>query len=287
MTTPAHSATQTPPVPARDGITVPARRAPVPTTAAILFDLDDTLVDDNEATEAALLATCVLAATRHGVDPAALAAALWREARGLWQSSPAYAFCREMDIGPTEGLRSDFQGDGPHLAALREWAPDYRRQTWRAALAAVGVTDETLAADLAERFVIERDARHRAFPDVAPALTALRQTHRLGIVTNGAADVQQAKIDGAGLAPFFDVVVISAAVSLGKPDRRIFDRALTALDASPETALMVGDSLTADLPGARNTGLRGVWLDRAGLGPERYSGPEPRITDLHQLLALV
>jgi putative hydrolase of the HAD superfamily len=259
----------------------------VPTTTAILFDLDDTLVDDNEATAAALMATCALAAARHGLDPAALAIALWREARRRWQVSPATAFCREMDIGPTEGLRSDFRGEGPHLAALRNWAPGYRQQTWQAALATVGVSDEALAANLAERFVLERDARHRAYPDVAPALAALRHTHRLGIVTNGAADVQQAKIDGAGLAPFFDVVVISAAVSLGKPDRRIFDRALATLAASPETTIMVGDSLTADLPGARNTGLRGVWLDRAGLGPEGNPGPEPRITDLSQLLALV
>src|SRR5690606_3354764 len=108
---------------ARAGIAVPARGAP-----AILFDLDDTLVDDNAATDEALLATCALAAARHGVDPAALVAALWRASRHHWGLSPAATFCRGMDIGPTEGLRSDFCGDGPHLAALRAWGPGYRRQ---------------------------------------------------------------------------------------------------------------------------------------------------------------
>ena len=285
MTTPPDSAAPGVSRSGRPGIAVPA--STTRTVTAILFDLDDTLVDDAGATDEALLATCGLARDRHGVDSAALAAALWRQARTRWSASPAAAFCREMDIGPTEGLRSDFQGEGPYLAALRDWAPDYRRQTWEAALADTGVDDAALAADLAARFVIERDARHRAYPDVAPVLAALRRTYRLGIVTNGAADVQQAKIDGAGLAQCFDVVVISAAVSLGKPDRRIFDRALAALDATPESAMMVGDSLTADVPGARNTGLRGVWIDRANLGPDHFSGPEPRITDLHQLLALI
>ncbi|HEX5502742.1 MAG TPA: HAD family hydrolase [Thermomicrobiales bacterium] len=258
------------------------------TVAAVLFDLDDTLVADAAATEAAFLAACAPARARHGLDPATLTAAVRRHARRLWQAAPTSGYCRAIGISSTEGLRAGFAGDDPHLAALRAWAPTYRDEAWSAALAGCGVRDAALAEELATAFIAERGARHWVFEDVAPALGALGRTHRLALVTNGAPDLQRAKFAGAGLAQFFDAVVVSGEIGAGKPDARPFAVALAALRADPARAVMVGDSPDRDLAGARNAGIAGIWIDRRGSAAVADSPiPEPRIGDLHQLLPLL
>lgn len=254
---------------------------------AVLFDLDDTLVADESATADAFLCACALADERHGIDPGALAAAVRREARRLWQAAPTLDYCRAVGISSAEGLRAAFVGDDPHLAALRAWAPTYRRAAWSAALAGQGVRDIALAEALAAAFIAERGARHWVYPDVAPALTALRLAHRLALVTNGSPDLQRAKLAGAGLAPFFDAVVVSGEIGIGKPDARPFALALAALGVAPGRAVMVGDSSDRDVVGARAAGIRAILLDRAGRIPAGEHEAAPVIRDLHQLLGVL
>jgi putative hydrolase of the HAD superfamily len=78
------------------------------------------------------------------------------------------------------------------------------------------------------------------------------------------ADLQWLKLERAGLAPYFDAFVASAAVGIGKPDARIFTVALERLGCTPQATWMVGDSLHRDVAGARAAGVRAVWLDRRG-----------------------
>lgn len=258
----------------------------MPETVAVLFDLDDTLVADDAATEAAFLATCAPAGARYGLDSGALARAVRRHARRLWRVAPTIGYCRAIGISSSEGLRARFTGDDPNLAALRAWAPTYRREAWSRALADCGVRDAALAEELASTYGVERGARHLVFPDVVPVLTALGRTCRLALVTNGAPDLQRAKLCGAGLAPYFAAVIVSGEVGAGKPDPRPFALALAALRADPTEAAMVGDSLARDIAGARRAGLRGIWLDRTGAGGG-VDGvrPDARIMDLRQLVA--
>ena len=103
---------------------------------AILFDLDDTLLDDTTATEEAFLIACALARDAHGLAPERLMVAVRREAGNLWRAAPTIGYCRAIGISSAEGLRAAFVGDDPHLAALRDWAPTYRRAAWSAGLAA-------------------------------------------------------------------------------------------------------------------------------------------------------
>lgn len=232
--------------------------------AAVLFDLDDTLVADEAATADAFLATCALARARYGLDPAGLATAVRRQAQHLWQAAPTLDYCRTVGISSAEGLRARFTGEDPHLAALRAWAPTYRREAWSAALAGYGVRDDTLAEELAAALAVERGTRHWVYPDVVATLTALRETQRMALVTNGSPDLQRAKLAGAGFAPYFDAVIVSGEIGAGKPDARPFALALAALGVDPARAVMVGDSLERDMVGARNAGIAGIWLDRSG-----------------------
>jgi putative hydrolase of the HAD superfamily len=98
------------------------------------------------------------------------------------------------------------------------------------------------------------------FDDVIPALTALRGSKRLALLTNNpyGADV----LARHGLhTDVFDCIEI-ADPAVRKPDPRAFAPLLEGLQLAPAEIAYVGDSVTADVEGARNAGLRAVWIDR-------------------------
>lgn len=81
----------------------------------------------------------------------------------------------------------------------------------------------------------------------------LREDHALGIVTNGGPDTQKPKLDALGLTRSFDTVVYAGYDVAPKPDPAPFERALGDLDVRPERAVHVGNSLEADVAGARRS----------------------------------
>jgi len=235
-------------------------------TVALLFDLDETLIEEDSAAVAAFEATAAFAGTQDNrvTEPVRLVATARARARELWSSASTYDYCRHIGISSTEGLWCRFEGDDAPTEALRRWSPTYRRATWSTALETQGIDDGALADALAERFAAERRARHRVFADVEPALSELKERYALALVTNGASCLQNEKLDHSGLRPFFDVVVVSAEFGAGKPDASIFRHALSRLAGSHERAVMLGDSLARDIDGALSAGLEAIWVNRLG-----------------------
>ena len=90
----------------------------------------------------------------------------------------------------------------------------------------------------------------------------LQEDYALGLVTNGASCLQREKLEASGLRRFFDVVVVSGEVGVGKPEAAIFRHALARLDAPAEATAMVGDSLARDIDGAVAAGLSAIWINR-------------------------
>ncbi|HUT25494.1 MAG TPA: HAD family hydrolase [Sumerlaeia bacterium] len=231
---------------------------------AVIFDLDDTLVVELASAEGAFLATCERARKRYGIDPAMLHESVRRRARELWHASPERDYCLEIGISSWEGMWGDFGGDGPSLKALREWTPAYRREAWARALADRGVREGAFAEELAELFPVERRKLHVAFPDAEPVLKRLRGEFRLALLSNGAPRIQREKLEGSGLEGYFDAIVISGELGVGKPDPRIYHRTVEQIGVAPQEAVMVGNSLEKDFLGARRAGLRALWLNRDG-----------------------
>ncbi|MGB1405177.1 MAG: HAD family hydrolase, partial [Flavobacteriaceae bacterium] len=75
---------------------------------------------------------------------------------------------------------------------------------------------------------------------------------------NGFEKVQHYKIKNSGLAPFFDSIFTAEGVGVKKPHPEIFKTALKQTHTNPEQALMIGDSLEADILGALNQGMHAV-----------------------------
>ena len=128
---------------------------------------------------------------------------------------------------------------------------------------------------------------HYFLPGAEEAVKRLHEKYRLFLVSNGTATVQQGRLTSAGLYPYFEQVFISQEIGFNKPDKAYFDRCFERIPGfEPEKALMVGDSLTSDIKGGINAGLKTVWVN-----PEHKScgdiRPDYEIEGLCQLEALL
>lgn len=120
--------------------------------------------------------------------------------------------------------------------------------------------DAQLASDLESDFW-DRYCRHCDRPqDAVETLDTLRSAgKKLGVITNGPIEWQSRKLRTLGLEPYFDVILISDAVGVAKPDPRIFQIALDRLGVTANEAMYVGDHPDFDIAGARGAGLSAAW----------------------------
>ncbi|MFC6787710.1 HAD family hydrolase [Halobaculum halobium] len=119
--------------------------------------------------------------------------------------------------------------------------------------------------DLADAY---RDAVTTALVPVTGArelVSALRETYRVGLLTNGPVRAQSAKLDYLGWWDAFDTTHISGDLPAGKPDERAFAALLDGLESDPDATAFVGDHPEEDIRGAAAAGLRTVHvLDEGG-----------------------
>jgi HAD superfamily hydrolase (TIGR01549 family) len=100
------------------------------------------------------------------------------------------------------------------------------------------------------------------YPGVAETLAWLKKRgYRIGSVTNRGlgGDPFREELQHHGVLDLFEVLSISCEVGYLKPHPRIFQHALDALDVAPVDSVMVGDSLRADVAGARSLGMTAIW----------------------------
>jgi putative hydrolase of the HAD superfamily len=251
----------------------------------VLFDLDDTLVVEEPAAVAAFMDVCRQAEQHCGVEADKLYIAVRESARNLWRNSPARPYCIEIGISSWEGLWAQFQGADPNLRVLREWAPSYRLNTWNNALTKCGISDSVLASQLADAFHQNRRRHHVLYDDAVPCLDDLSRLFPLALLTNGVPDLQREKIAATGIAKYFTEIIISGEVGYGKPDRRIYQLALSRLEAKPEYTWNIGDSLERDILGAKPLGVRTVWVNRHGISRDESIVPDLEVSNLDQLVA--
>jgi putative hydrolase of the HAD superfamily len=216
---------------------------------ALLLDLDDTLLDYSGGVDECWAAACAEAASE--LVQAGLVAALAETRRAFW---------RDPDHNRRERINM-----------LRAWATIAGQAVERCG------GDPRRGSAIAEAFAVRRRSTMQLFPDALGFLTALRDRGLpLGLVTNGDAREQRAKIERHRLAPFFGAIVIEGEFGAGKPDAAVYQTALAALGVAPGADVwMVGDHIEFDVAGPQRLGLRGAWLDRAGLGVPTDSAVRP------------
>ena len=110
----------------------------------------------------------------------------------------------------------------------------------------------------------------------------------LYIVTNGIEKTQRKRLKRSGLLPFFTDIFVSEAIGHQKPKREYFDYVLSHIaEKDMDKIILVGDSLTSDIKGAMNAGLKSVWLNLKGQAlPEEYR-PDYVIEDVRDVRGIL
>ena len=81
--------------------------------------------------------------------------------------------------------------------------------------------------------------------------------YKLYIVTNGIPEVQKPRIERSGVGKYFDGIFISEEIGYQKPDKRFFDKCFDMIPYfNKEEAIIVGDSLSSDIMGGINSGIK-------------------------------
>ncbi len=114
--------------------------------------------------------------------------------------------------------------------------------------------------ELFEDFALRVADYYMPFPGLREMLDTLKSRgYLLGLVTNGREAFQKQSIRALGLDRDFQAVLISEVEGVRKPEPDIFCRALSRLSCQPQEAVFVGDSVEADILGAKRVGMFTAW----------------------------
>lgn len=142
--------------------------------------------------------------------------------------------------------------------------------------------DRSILLSCEEEFYRPEIESWQLYPDAVHTLRALREAGlRIGLISNTKSDLLVHRIlEKLDLKSFFDAVVTSAVVGVRKPRSEIFMRVLEDLRSKPAETVLVGDSLEADILGAKILGIRSVHLNRRLTGPSCLVNPEVSVNSL-------
>ena len=125
-------------------------------------------------------------------------------------------------------------------------------------------------------------------PDVKEALQRLCKKYRIYIASNGNTAVQTPRMAKAGLTQYIEKAFISEALGVNKPSKAYFDLCFAQIPGfDRDKAIMVGDSLTSDIQGGIQAGIRTCWVNTFGKPNTTTIRPDYEISSLAQLEALL
>jgi putative hydrolase of the HAD superfamily len=222
----------------------PRRLDPSSLVTAVIFDVDGTLVDHDRAQRDGLAGHL-----------ARLGASLDEVQWDRWRSLEEHHFARYLagDLGFQEQRRGrvrDFTGEPMDDATADAWFAGYQAHF---------------------------ESSWQLFPDVRPALEALSGVP-MAAFSNVPGDLTRRKLAAVGVIDAFEVALGTDDVGAAKPDAGVFTSVCDALGSAPAATWHVGDRYHWDGEGARDAGLRSVWLDRRGADPLGRV-PPPEVSD--------
>lgn len=131
------------------------------------------------------------------------------------------------------------------------------------------------------------DAARDSVQHAEPVLSALSEKYPLVLVSNFYGNIDTV-LEDFGVRKYFKAIIESAVLGIRKPDPRIFEHGVKALDCLPEETLVIGDSYRKDIVPAESLGCQVLWLKGKGWTTEEDEQFHPNIiADLGEALDLI
>lgn len=139
---------------------------------------------------------------------------------------------------------------------------ELRVKRMRLALLDFKIGDDALAEIMSKRFLELLPTRNALFPYTKEILDYLaNKNYRMHLITNGFEEVQHHKISNAKISHYFEEIFTSERCMSLKPNKEIFEFALSFTKANAKESIMIGDDLEADIIGASKAGLDQVYVN--------------------------
>ena len=225
------------------------------TRPIVLLDLDDTILDFHKAEKLAIARTF----RELGLEPTEELTALYSEINARqWKRLETGEINREQVlVGRFQIL---FDELGLELPSRR-------------------------AKALYENFLSQG---HYFMPGAEELREKLQGSCRLFICSNGTAVVQAGRLKSAGIAPYFEEIFISEDIGFNKPDREFFQRCFARIpDFDRDRCIIIGDSLSSDILGGINAGIKTCWFNPKHKGRGEFPAPDYELSELQQAPALL
>ena len=139
---------------------------------------------------------------------------------------------------------------------------------------------EELIYILSDQYIEYLSSFNHLFPNTTEILDYLRPHYKLHIITNGFQEVQDRKLRSSNIYNYFEHIITSDMAGVKKPDPKIFEMALMKAKVLPQKSLMIGDSLEADILGAKSAGLHTLHFNANNEPNHKYC---PMINDLDEI----
>ena len=139
---------------------------------------------------------------------------------------------------------------------------------------------------LAERYQFFLSKQGQTFPGVEDLLRKLiSQGYELYAATNGITFIQTGRLEQSGIAPYFKEIFISEQLHTQKPDAEFYEKIGACIpNFDKNHALMIGDSLSADIQGGQNAGIDTVWYNSQHLENTTQLHPTHEVHSYKDLL---
>ena len=142
---------------------------------------------------------------------------------------------------------------------------------------------------LAERYQFYLAQQGQVFSGAMELLDNLiDRGYELYAATNGITAIQTGRLAQSGLAPYFNQVFISEQLQTQKPDAEFYEKIGARIpNFNKNHALMIGDSLSADIQGGNNAGIDTIWYNPHHLKNKSLAQPTYEIDSYQALLELL
>lgn len=143
------------------------------------------------------------------------------------------------------------------------------------------------ALDMNNNFMTRVSSKKNIIEGAIEILEYLYPKYEMHILSNGFEEVQDQKIQKAGMHSYFKHIILSDHIGKNKPHPSIFEHALKKANTDNKNAIMIGDNIKTDITGAKNSNIDQVWFNPQNKSDDNHVSPTFQISSLNDLKSIL